>query len=50
MPVWIGDLGTRTKNPKWEWFRPKNRHFDFLVLQATALKIFNTIGYNAKDF
>ncbi len=26
-PVWIGNLGTRPKNPKLGWFRPENRHF-----------------------
>jgi hypothetical protein len=28
-PVWVGDLGTRLKNPKFLWFRLENRHFVF---------------------
>jgi hypothetical protein len=39
-PVWIGDLGTRTKNPKLGCFRPENRHF----------VLFSAEGYSAKDF
>jgi hypothetical protein len=34
-PVWIGDLGTRTKNPKLGWFIPENRHF----------VLFSAVGY-----
>jgi hypothetical protein len=26
-PVWVDDLGTRLKNPKFLWFRLENRHF-----------------------
>ena len=37
-PVWVGDLGTRPKNPKLGWFRPKNRQFI----------LFNAVGYSAK--
>jgi hypothetical protein len=36
----IGDLGTRTKNPKLGWFRPKNCNF----------VVFSAVGYSAKDF
>jgi hypothetical protein len=39
-PVWVGDLGTRPKNPKLGWFRPENRQFI----------LFSVDGYNAKDF
>ena len=39
-PVWVGDLGTRPKNPKSGWFRHENRHF--ILLSA--------VGDNAKDF
>jgi hypothetical protein len=39
-PVWIGDLGTGTKNPKLGWFRPENRHF----------VLFSAVGYSAKNF
>jgi hypothetical protein len=37
-PEWVGDLGTRPKNPKLGWFRPVNCQF---VLLSAA-------GYNAK--
>jgi hypothetical protein len=39
-PVWVGDLGTRPKNPKLGWLRPENRQFVLLALCATMLKIF----------
>jgi hypothetical protein len=39
-PVWVGDLGTRPKNPKLGWFRPENRQF----------VLFSAVGYYAKDF
>jgi hypothetical protein len=39
IPVWVGDLGTRPKNPKFVWFRLKNRQF--ILVSA--------VGYNAKD-
>ena len=26
-PVWVGDLGTRSKISKFLWFRPENRQF-----------------------
>ncbi len=32
-PVWVGDLGTRSKNPKLGWFRPENRQ---LVLYSAV--------------
>ncbi len=38
--VWIGDLGTRTKNPRRGWFRPENRNF----------VLFSAVGYSAEDF
>jgi|LakMenEpi03Aug12_release.lakeMendotaPanAssembly.Ray.scaffolds.fasta_scaffold5429626_1 hypothetical protein len=37
-PVWKGDLGTRTKDPKLGWIRPENFVF------------FSAVGYSAKDF
>ncbi len=39
-PLWVGDLGTRSNNPKLVWFRPENRQFLF----------FSAVGYNPKDF
>jgi hypothetical protein len=39
-PVWVGDFGTRPKNPKLGWFRPENCQF----------VLFRAVGYNAKDF
>jgi hypothetical protein len=39
-PVWIGDVGSRPKNPKLGCFRPENCHF----------VLFRAVGYNAKDF
>jgi hypothetical protein len=39
-PVWVGDLGTRPKNPTMGWFMPENRQFVLL----------SDVGYNAKDF
>jgi hypothetical protein len=39
-PVWVGDFGTRPKNPKLGWFRPENGQF----------VLFSAVGYNAKDF
>ncbi len=37
-PVWVGDLGTRPKNPKLGWFRRENRQF----------VLFSAVSYNAK--
>jgi hypothetical protein len=41
-PVWVGDLGTRTKNPKLGWLGPfitlYYLVFFSLALKATALK------------
>ncbi len=39
-PLWVGDLGTRPKNPTVGWFMPENRQF----------VLFSAVGYNAKDF
>jgi hypothetical protein len=39
-PLWIGDLGIRTENPKMGWFRSENCHFVH----------FSAVGYSAKDF
>jgi hypothetical protein len=40
-PVWVGDLGTRPKNPKLGWFRPENRQF--VLFSAVGYKTKNTI-------
>jgi hypothetical protein len=37
--VWLGDLGTRTKNSKLGWFGAENRHF----------VLFSAVGYSAKE-
>jgi hypothetical protein len=39
-PKWVGDLGTRPKNPTMGWFMPENRQF----------VLFSALGYNAKDY
>jgi hypothetical protein len=57
-PVWVGDLGTRPKNPRLGWFRHENRHFillsavgdnakDFFTLSPTSLQILNAVADNA---
>jgi hypothetical protein len=38
--VWVGDLGTRPKNPKMGWFMPENCQF----------VLFSAVGFNPKDF
>ncbi len=38
-PVWVGNLGTKPKNPKLGRFRPQNCQFE----------LFSAVGYNAKD-
>jgi hypothetical protein len=40
-PVWVGDLGTRPKNPTMGWFMPENRQFFYF---------FSAVSYKTKDF
>jgi hypothetical protein len=54
-PVWVGDLGTRPRNPTMGWFRPENRQF--VLFSAAGVKkdfqklhFFSAVGYNTKDF
>ncbi len=39
-PVWAGDIGTRTNNSKFWWFRLVNCHFVLLSLSPTSLHNF----------
>ncbi len=49
-PVWVDDLGTRPKNPKFWWFRLENRHFVLSVLSLTSLKHLSALLTSLKDF